>query len=136
MLFEERQPTYLQIAEHICEQIMNGHRQEQERLPSVREMSVALKVNPSIVTRTYDYLQNAGIIGSLTDFGYHVQPDASQRIQRLRRAQFISYDMPKLLRKMKMLGMDFSDLERLYQEYSQMEGSPKQRTANRGGRKR
>ena len=56
MDFEKKQAIYMQIGDHICENILSGRWNEGERLPSTREMAVSMEVNPNTVMRTYTYL--------------------------------------------------------------------------------
>lgn len=62
MDFHENKPIYLQIADLISEQILAKQWMTEEKIPSVREMGVNLQVNPNTVLRTYDLLQQKGII--------------------------------------------------------------------------
>ena len=58
MDFKKQKPIYLQIADTLCERIMAGEWQVDERIPSVRDVAAELGVNPNTVMRTYDHLQN------------------------------------------------------------------------------
>ncbi len=55
-------PLHAQIGEQIQLAIARGELQEGERLPTVRELSVALKVNSNTVARVYAELERAGVL--------------------------------------------------------------------------
>ncbi len=55
MDFKKQKPIYLQIADTLCERIVAGEWQVDERVPSVRDVAAELGVNPNTVMRTYDY---------------------------------------------------------------------------------
>ena len=62
MKFKESKSIYLQIADRICDEILQGQYPEEERIPSVREYAGTVEVNANTVVRTYDYLQGLEII--------------------------------------------------------------------------
>lgn len=62
MEFNEHKPIYLQIADNLCDKILGGEWQPEERIPSVRELGTLLGVNPNTIMRTYDHLQSLEVI--------------------------------------------------------------------------
>ena len=54
MKFKESKSIYLQIADRICDEILQGQYTEEERIPSVREYAATVEVNANTVVRTYD----------------------------------------------------------------------------------
>ncbi len=55
-----RQPIYRQIVQQVREGVARGRLRAEERLPSVRELSRALVVNPNTVARAYSELEREG----------------------------------------------------------------------------
>ena len=45
MKFKESKSIYLQIADRICDEILQGQYTEEERIPSVREYAATVEVN-------------------------------------------------------------------------------------------
>lgn len=122
MEFRERRPIYIQIADAICERILNGEWRENERIPSIRELAVEIEVNPNTVTRAYGYLQEKEIIFNKRGIGYFVSEDALERTRRLKREDFLEDDIPFLFRSMHVLGIELSTVEELYRNYIDAEG--------------
>ena len=72
MNFKESKAIYLQIADRICDEVLLGQYQEEERIPSVREYAAVVEVNANTVMRSYDYLQTQGVIYNKRGIGYFV----------------------------------------------------------------
>lgn len=79
MKFKESKSIYLQIADRICDEILQGQYTEEERIPSVREYAATVEVNANTVVRTYDYLQGQEIIHNKRGIGYFVSAGAKDR---------------------------------------------------------
>ena len=117
MEFQQTQAIYLQIGDYVCEQILLGQWKEGDRILSVRELGVALEVNPNTVMRTYDLLQGREIIFNKRGIGYFVSDDAGQKITLYRKKQFLEQDLPVVFKNMSLLGMTFKEIENEYNQY-------------------
>lgn len=62
MDFNSGKPIYLQIADYIKAQIMAGEYGAGEKIPSVRELSMILQVNPNTVCKALVQLEDEGLI--------------------------------------------------------------------------
>lgn len=119
MDFRDKQAIYLQIGEYIFEQILLKKYPMGEKIPSIRDLAVALEVNPNTVQRTYDFLQQKEIIQMKRGIGYFVSDDAEGKILLFRREQFIETELPNVFRNLHLLKIDFEDLKAQYQQYVQ-----------------
>jgi GntR family transcriptional regulator len=70
----DRRPIYEQTLEGIRQQIRAGVLLPGEQLPSVRELSAALSVNPNTIQRSYRELERTGWIVTLAGKGSFVAP--------------------------------------------------------------
>lgn len=116
MEFKKNQSIYLQIAEHICENIMTLQWPEGEKITSVRELAATIEVNPNTVARTYTHLQDSGIIQNKRGIGYFVSAGASKKIKDMQRQEFIEKDIPAFVRKMQLLGIPTKELMELIEK--------------------
>jgi GntR family transcriptional regulator len=116
MEFRQNQAIYLQIADHISERILAGTWAEGERIPSIREMSEDIVVNPNTVMRSYAYLQDLGIIYNQRGIGYFVAEDAYRKTLELKKKNFIRRELPRIFRTMDLLDLTWEDLRTLHQE--------------------
>jgi len=121
MEFEQDKAIYMQIADRIMENIIEGSWQEGERIPSVRELSVAMEVNPNTVVRAFSYLQEQMIIFNKRGIGYFVAEDGQSTAQQLKRREFIKKDLPHFFRGINMLDIGFDEIEREYRKYVDVE---------------
>ena len=113
MEFRQDQAIYLQIADHISERILSGVWNPEERLPSIRELAEAIEVNPNTVMRSYNYLQDLGIIYNQRGIGYFVAEDAYDKTLDLKKRNFIRRELPRIFRTMDLLHLTCDDLKRL-----------------------
>lgn len=72
--YKDGHSLYEQIEGRLKELIISGILKENEQLPSVRELSVSLTVNPNTVQRAYKQLETDGYIYSLKGKGNFVAP--------------------------------------------------------------
>ena len=73
--FEENIPIYIQIMNLIKIDIVKGNLKAGEKLPSVREMSSTLQVNPNTLQRAYQELEREGITYTERGTGNFVAAD-------------------------------------------------------------
>ncbi len=117
MKFTNDKAIFLQIADHFFDSILAGKWPEGERIPSVREMALAMEVNPNTIMRTYAYLQESDVVFNRRGLGYYVSPSAKERIKGIKRNILINNELPRLFEAMKLLDMDFEELKSLFDAY-------------------
>jgi GntR family transcriptional regulator len=117
MEFRDSQAIYLQIADLVCENILGGRWKEGDRVPSIRELSAMIEVNPNTVVRSYALLQEQQIIHNQRGIGYFVAAEAHGRTVELKRKSFVNRQLPPVFRTMELLGLDFEDLKALHKDY-------------------
>ena len=117
MNFKDNKAIYLQIADRIGDDVLSGKLAADAKIPSVREMAAQIEVNANTVARTYEYLQQSGIIYTKRGLGYYVAPDARDTIVRMRREQLMQGEMDYFLGQLKAVGITPAELQELYQEY-------------------
>jgi len=118
MEFKDKQSIYLQIADYICEEILLGKWPAGQRIPSVRDLAVTLEVNPNTVIRTYEYLQNKGIIFNKRGIGYSADEMANERIISYRKERFLSVELPEFFKTLKLLDISLEEIQTRYHEFT------------------
>jgi molybdate-binding protein/DNA-binding transcriptional regulator YhcF (GntR family) len=75
-------PLYQQITEQIKQYIASNQLKPGERMPTVRELAVHLKINPATVARAYSELGQEGVLGASRRRGTIVlgETDSPQRL--------------------------------------------------------
>ncbi len=114
MEFHQDQAIYLQIADIICENILTESWKEGDRIPSIRELSVSIEVNPNTAMRSYSYLQELGIIFNQRGIGYFVAGRAREITLELKKNNFVNRELPRIFKTMDLLHLSFDDLAELY----------------------
>lgn len=69
-----KQPIYIQIYEYIKKEILHGHLQAHEKLPSARSLAINLQVSRSTVDTAYQQLVAEGYVEAKEKRGYFVTP--------------------------------------------------------------
>lgn len=75
-------PVYEQIIEGVEKNILMGIYPEGSVLPSLRELSVMLGINPNTIQKSYAELIRRGVIVPSPGSGTYVAADARERIRR------------------------------------------------------
>ncbi|MBK7938155.1 MAG: GntR family transcriptional regulator [Lewinellaceae bacterium] len=119
MEFRDKQAIYLQIADYVCEQILLKKWNLGDKILSIRELAVLLEVNPNTVARTYDFLQQRGIIVNKRGIGLFVDAEAGQLIRAFRREQFMENELPVFFRNIYLLDLDFEAIKKKYDQFVQ-----------------
>lgn len=98
-------PIYLQIADKMSERILSGEWKPEDRIPSVREMGVAMGVNPNTVARTYEYMEQSGAIYNRRGIGFFVSPEGRDVVLGQMKEEFFANEIPGIRKKVEMLGI-------------------------------
>ncbi len=117
MEFRDHQAIYLQIVDHACEQLLLKSWKTEEKIPSIRDLAIELQVNPNTVQRSYDFLQELGIISNRRGVGIFVEKDAIKRVMAYKREEFTCKELPVIFKNMSLLKIDMKELETLFNSY-------------------
>ena len=117
MNFKDNKAIYLQIADRIGDDILAGALAIEGKVPSVRELAAQVEVNANTVARTYDHLQQSGIIYTKRGLGYFVSPEARDIIVRQRRQQLMQGEMDYFLGQLRAVGISPDELRGLYADF-------------------
>ena len=80
-----RSPIYRQLGDQIREAAARGVLRPDERLPSVRELSRSLVVNPNTIARVYTELEREGVLHTRPGLGVFVAKPGSELSRKARR---------------------------------------------------
>ena len=117
MEFQRQQSIYLQIADYICEEILRHIWKAHDKIPSVRDLAILVEVNPNTVVRTYNYLEEKGIIYKERGLGYFVALDGYDKAINFKKELFLNEYLPVIFKNLDLLNLTFNDLQNLYQQY-------------------
>ncbi len=101
-------PVYEQIIEGIEKNILMGLYEPGSVLPSLRELSVALGINPNTIQKSYAELIWRGVIVPAPGSGSYVAPDAIDRIREAAKIKLLS--LRDLVADLALAGIPQSDV--------------------------
>ncbi|SHH30979.1 DNA-binding transcriptional regulator YhcF, GntR family [Sporanaerobacter acetigenes DSM 13106] len=108
MEFDDKLPIYIQIMNYIKKKIVSGEINGGGKLPSVRELSSELKVNPNTVQRTYQELERENLVFTQRGMGTFVIEDA-QIIKSLKNDMAVDI-VNNFISEMKELGFEYKEI--------------------------
>jgi GntR family transcriptional regulator len=117
MEFRNNEAIYLQIAAYVSEKILRGVWTPNEKIPSVRDLSVELQVNPNTVMRTYEFLQSQEVIFNKRGIGFFVEADGIKKVKAYRKERFLQQDLPEFFRNIYLLEITLEDLQARYEKF-------------------
>ncbi len=116
MTFSNDKPIYIQMSDRLCDEILSGKYQDDDRIPSVREYAVLLEVNTNTAVKAYEQLAREEIIYNKRGLGYFVTKGAKKQILKTRRKEFMKERLPELFRQMALLDITFEDVAEAYKD--------------------
>ncbi|MGM9804795.1 MAG: GntR family transcriptional regulator [Muribaculaceae bacterium] len=117
MIFKANKPIYIQIADRIANDVLSGELQADSRIPSVREYAATVEVNANTVVRSYDYLQQKGVIYNRRGLGYFVAPEAVNIVHNMRREELMGEELQQIMSQLALLGVTPDELRQYYANY-------------------
>jgi GntR family transcriptional regulator len=122
-----RLPIYRQLVGQLREAVARGRLQPEARLPSVRELSRVLVVNPNTVARVYTELEREGVLNTRPGLGVFVARPKAELTKRVRKERLLEL-LDRFLTEAVHLGFSSEDLlacvtERVRQFQWQQDGA-------------
>lgn len=114
--FNDAQPIFIQIRQRIIEMILRKTAREGEVLPSVRQISADLSVNPLTVTKAFEGLVDLGVVESRRGMGMYVGQGAREKLLAHERRKFLAEDWPRIVGQIRALELDPAKLLKESQE--------------------
>ena len=114
--FNETEPIFLQIINHIKSEIGTGAISSGDKLPSIRELSKELRVNPNTVGRAYQELEREGITITKRGLGVFINEE-TESLHGLRDEMALKY-LQNFVQGMKSLGFTIGDMIKSLEQLS------------------
>ncbi|MDR3301417.1 MAG: GntR family transcriptional regulator [Spirochaetaceae bacterium] len=110
-------PVYRQIIRQIEHAILSGRICGGDRLPTIRALAVALKINPNTIAKAYSELEIRGILVTQVGSGTFIsdkRPEAEEDRKETKIRQLIE----RFLKEMSDLGVEKSEIIAKIGEYT------------------
>jgi GntR family transcriptional regulator len=111
----DERPIYGQIADRVKFAVAAGVLRPGEMVPSVREMSKQLVVNPNTVARAYRELQGEGLIEPVRGTGLQIAEGAAERCREARRG-FVRNRVRAAIDEARKSAMDLDEIEAILRD--------------------
>ncbi|MBU3079192.1 GntR family transcriptional regulator [Sphingomonas quercus] len=106
----EERPVYLRLRDIIAEAILDGTYGDGDSLPSVRSLAAEYGANPLTVAKAYQTFQDEGLVVVRRGVGMFVAPGAADALRRAERDSFVREEWPRIVTRMKRLGLDPAEM--------------------------
>ena len=98
-----RTPVYEQIIEQLQHFILTGIMNPGDKMPSVRNLSVSLRINPNTIQKAYTELDRQGLTYSVPGKGVFISESAVDILQTKERSKLV--ELTKLIAALKLAGI-------------------------------
>lgn len=115
-------PVYEQVKQAIKLAIISGYLEEGDQLVPIRELAVALRVNPNTIVKVYYQLDVEGYIYSQPGTGYFVKHDITENSQE--RRELFSRVTDEYIAKALKLGYSLQDMTDELKERARKSAAP------------
>ena len=115
VLFDNNIPIYIQLVDELKTAIISGNIKAGERLPSVRELALQIKVNPNTVQKALAELEMKGLIYTQRTNGKFVTED-KDLIEKLR-CEYASSLVLNFISSMESIGIEKKDIIKYLNDY-------------------
>ena len=104
-----RKSIYEQVVDMVKEMIVNGVLKTDEKIPSVRELSKELTVNPNTIQKAYRELERQGFIYTVSGRGCFVVSRENAAIDEKQKEELMKR-LTSLLKELRLLGVSYEEI--------------------------
>ena len=105
-MLDEGSPLFLQIADQLVSDIVDGTLAEGDRVPSTNEFAAFHRINPATAAKGINLLVDDGILEKRRGIGMFVVTGARDRLIDLRRKEFAEQYVDPLVTEARRIGID------------------------------
>lgn len=118
---KSRTSIYEQIVDNIKELIIADVLSAEEKLPSVRELSKTLTVNPNTIQKAYRELEYQGFIYTVSGLGTFVSAAADKEVDAKRVGE-VTEELRRSIRELRFLGLPQEQVSMLLKDLLEERG--------------
>ncbi|MDE0573541.1 GntR family transcriptional regulator [Demequina sp. B12] len=107
---DDGRPIFLQIAESLESQILDGTLLEEEQIPSINALAAFHRINPATALKGVTMLVDAGTLYKRRGIGMFVAEGSRERLRESRRAEFRDAHIRPLAHRAQELGLTSAQL--------------------------
>jgi GntR family transcriptional regulator len=110
-MIEDGRPIFVQIAEQIENDIIDGTLPEEAQVPSTNEFAAFHRINPATAGKGVNRLVESGVLYKKRGIGMFVSSGARERLLAARREVFRERHLRPLIGEAEKLGISLDQLE-------------------------
>ena len=103
-------PLFVQIAEQLADDIVDGGLAEGARVPSTNELAAFYRINPATAAKGINLLVDDGVLEKRRGIGMFVAAGAQEQLRAGRRKRFAEQYVDTMLAEANRLGIDTDTL--------------------------
>lgn len=111
---DSKRPIYEQIIERVQLDIITGHYQPGDKLPSVRDLAAEAAVNPNTMQRALSELERSGLLYTQRTSGRYITDDR-HLIQKMK-TELAAMQVREFITRMRRLGLNEEEIIHLIQD--------------------
>lgn len=104
-LIDDSRPIFVQIAERIENDILEGRLPEETQVPSTNQFASFYQINPATAAKGVNLLVDQGILYKKRGVGMFVAAGAQEQLREKRKEQFFEQFVVTMLREAEKLGI-------------------------------
>ncbi|WP_199423274.1 GntR family transcriptional regulator [Actinotalea solisilvae] len=109
-MFDGRDPIYLQIADQIRGDVLDGTLREEEQVMSTTQYATTFRINPATAAKAFTELVDEGVLYKRRGVGMFVSPGARERLVAGRRERFLADVVEPLAAEARRLDIPLDDV--------------------------
>lgn len=117
-MIDDGKPLFLQIAERVEDEIVDGTLAEESQAPSTNELAAFHRINPATAAKGVNMLVEKGVLYKRRGIGMFVAPGARELLLSERRAAFADGFVRPLLTEARRIGLSPDDVRALISEHA------------------
>src|SRR6202163_2979710 len=108
--WNDSQPIYRQLRDHVVAMILDGVLKEGDPLPSVRNVAAEYRVNPLTVLKAYQLLVDEQLVEKKRGLGMFINAGARNLLLQGERQKFLAEQWPRVAATIQRLGLTPEEL--------------------------
>ncbi|WP_276356174.1 GntR family transcriptional regulator [Cohnella caldifontis] len=118
---DDSRPIFVQIAEKIEDDIIEGELPEETQVPSTNQFAALYRINPATAAKGVNLLVDEGILYKKRGVGMFVKEGARVQLREKRKSQFYEQYVVAMVREAAKLGITTDQLTEMIRKGEQAE---------------
>src|SRR5436190_12524633 len=120
--WNDSQPIYRQLRDHVVAMILDGVLNQGDPLPSVRSVAAEYRVNPLTVLKAYQQLVGEELVEARRGLGMFIKAGARDLLLKAERQKFLTEQWPTIAATIQRLGITPKELLAAAKRRSEVRG--------------